>query len=105
MLFVGTYVSCRLFVNVRHSMSSACGSVVLCSFCRPIRAISLLKSSQRMCVWFECLVICCVIVCWINGMDRMSSSCDGMYMCIINQCAVVGFLFLLFVGMVRFLLG
>ena len=35
-MFMGTYVSCRLFVNVRHSMSSTCGSVMLCSFWRPI---------------------------------------------------------------------
>ena len=41
---------CRLFVNVRHSISSVCGGVVLCLFWRPIRAMSLLKSPHRMCI-------------------------------------------------------
>ena len=71
-------MSRRLVVSVRHSISSACGGVVLCSFWRPIRAMSLLKSPQRMCAWFEYLLICCVIVCWINGMARISSSCEGI---------------------------
>ena len=78
-------MSCRLFVNVRHSMSSAWGGVMLCSFWRPIRAMSLLKSPHRMCAWFECLLICCVMICWIIGMVLMSSSCDGMYICIISH--------------------
>jgi hypothetical protein len=82
---VGTYVSCRLFINVRHSKSSACGGVVLCSFWRPIRAIPLLKSPQSMCVWFECLLICFIMVCWIIGMDLMFSACDGIYMYIISH--------------------
>ena len=34
---MGTYVSCKLFVNVRHSISSASGGVIMCSFWRPIR--------------------------------------------------------------------
>ena len=65
-------------MNARHSLSSTCGGVMLCSFCRPINAISLLKSPQRIIVWFGELVMCCVIVCWICGIDLMSSSCDGI---------------------------
>ena len=38
-------------MNVRHSISSDCGGVVVYPFCRPIRAISLLKSPHRICVW------------------------------------------------------
>ena len=51
-MFVGTYVSCRLFINARHSIFAACGGVVMYSFCLPIKAISLLKSPHTMCVWF-----------------------------------------------------
>ncbi len=50
-------------MNARHSMSSVWGGVVLNSFCRPIRAMSLLKSPHNMYVWFGCVVICCVIFC------------------------------------------
>ena len=38
-------------MNVRHSISSVCGGVVVYPFCRPIRAISLLKSPHKICVW------------------------------------------------------
>ena len=47
---MGMYVSWRLSVNVRHSLSSSCGGVVVYPFCRPLRAISLLKSPHMMCV-------------------------------------------------------
>ena len=35
-------------MNVRHSISSVCGGVMLDSFCLPIRAMSLLKSLHSM---------------------------------------------------------
>ena len=47
--------------------------------------MSLLKSPHRMCVWFGCLLICCVMVRWIIGMDLRSFACDGMYICIISH--------------------
>ena len=75
---MGIYVSLRLFVNVRHSISSACGGVVMYPFCRPMRAISLLKSPHKMCVWFGWFVVCCIIFCCIIGISLISSSCDGM---------------------------
>ena len=75
---MGTYVSCRLFVNACQSTSSTSGGVIVCSFWRPIRAMSLLKSPHSMCVWCGWFVICWVMFCWIIGMDRMSSSCDGI---------------------------
>ena len=84
-LFVGMYVSWRLFINVFHSVFSVCGGVVMYSFCRPIKAMSLLKSPHTMCMWFGWLVICCVILCCMIGMYLISSSCDGMYMCIIDH--------------------
>ena len=65
-------------MNVRHSISSTCGGVVLYSFWRPIRAMSLLKSPHIICVWFGWLVVCCVMFCCIIGMSLISSSCDGM---------------------------
>ena len=58
---------------------------MLCSFCRPIRAMSLLKSPHNMCIWLKCVVVCCVMFSWIVGMYLMSSICDGMYMCIISH--------------------
>ena len=30
-------------------------------------------------------MVCCVIFCWIIGIESMSSVCEGIYMCIINQ--------------------
>jgi hypothetical protein len=98
-------VSCRLFINVRHSMSSACGDVVMYSYWGPIRAISLLKSPHIMCMWFGWLVVCCVMFCCIIGINLISSPCDGMWMCIINMVVEVGCLFLLFVSIVILRLG
>ena len=72
-------------MNVRHSISSVWGGVVLNSFCLPIRAISLLKSPHSMCVWFGCELSWCVIFCWIVGMSCVSSICEGMYMWIISH--------------------
>ena len=37
-------------MNARHSVSSVCGGVVMYSFWRPIRAMSLLKSPHNICV-------------------------------------------------------
>ena len=62
------YSKWRLLVNVLHSMSSACGGVVVVSFCRPISAMSLLKSPHNIVVMFGCALICCVMFCWISGM-------------------------------------
>ena len=75
---MGMYISCKLFVNVCHSRSSVCGGVVMYSFWRPIRAMSLLKSPHRTCMWFGWLVVCCVMFCCIVGISLISSSCDGM---------------------------
>jgi hypothetical protein len=33
------------------------------SFCRPMKAISLLKSPHSIWKWFGCVMICCVICC------------------------------------------
>lgn len=78
------YVSWMEFVNARHFVSYGCGGVIL-SFCQPIRAISLLKSPHRMCLWFGCVVIFSVMFCFIIGMYLMSSGCVGMFMCIISH--------------------
>ena len=43
-----------------------------------MRAMSLLKSPHKMCVWFGWLVVCCIIFCCIIGISLVSSSCDGM---------------------------
>ena len=72
-------------MNVLHFMSSIWGGVVMYSFCLSIRAMALLKSSHRMCMWFGWLLVCCVMDCSINGIDLMSSSCEGIYMCINNH--------------------
>ena len=44
-------------MNVRHSMSSVWGGVWLYSFCRPIRAMSLLKFPHSIYVWSGCVAI------------------------------------------------
>jgi hypothetical protein len=67
-LFVGMYVKLRLSVNVRHSISSVCRGVMLELFCRPMRAISLLKSPYSIWEWFGCAMICCVI-CFLDYFD------------------------------------
>jgi hypothetical protein len=65
-------------MNILHSMSSAYGGVVMYSFWRPIRAMSLLESPHRTYVWFGWLAICCIMFCCIIGISLISSSCDGM---------------------------
>ena len=81
-------------MNVRHSMSSGCGGVVLWSLYRPIRAMSLLKSPHKMWMWFGCAMVCCVISCFIIGICLRSSMCVGIYMCIINY-GVNGWFFIM----------
>jgi hypothetical protein len=65
-------------VNARHSIFSACGGVVMYSFCLPIRAMSLLKSPHSMCMWLGWLLVCCVIFCCMIYISIVYSSCDGM---------------------------
>ena len=84
-MLVGIYVRDRLSVYVFHSISSSCEGMSLCSFCRPISAISLLKSPHNIYVWFGCAFICILIVCCIIGINLKSSMCEGMYRCIINH--------------------
>ena len=60
---MGMYVNWRLSVNLHHSMCFVCGGVVLYLFCRPIRAMSLLKYPHKMCMWLGCVVVCCAIFC------------------------------------------
>lgn len=95
-MFVGIYLSCNAYVNARHSISYGCGGVVLWSFCRPIKAISILKSPHRMYVWFGYVVICCVIVCFIIWMYLVSSGCVGIYM-FINSHGCKGWFFILII--------
>lgn len=85
---MGMYVSWRLPINVRHSISSGYGGVVLYSFCYPIRAMFLLKSLPKICTMgFGNIVIYCIMFFSIIDIHHMSSSCDGMYKCsnIINH--------------------
>ena len=72
-MLVGMYVRGRLSTYIFHSMSSSCGGVNLCSFCRPISAMSLLKSPHNMYVWFGCASICSLMVCCMDGISLMSS--------------------------------
>lgn len=97
----------EVICEITPSISSGCGGVVLCSFCRPIRAMSLLKSPHSMCMWLGCIAVCykCHICC-IIGMHFMSLVCDGMYKCIINH-GCTGWLFIFItcrLGKMRFLL-
>ena len=60
-------------------MLSTLGEVFSRSFCRPMRAISLLKLPHRMYVWFGYVVIKVLIVCCIIGINLTFSLCVGMY--------------------------
>ena len=51
------------------------------SFWHPISAISLLKSSHNICLWFGCESICILIVCCMIRISLISSMCEGMYKC------------------------
>ena len=66
------YVRDRLSVYVFHLKSSSCGGVILCSYCLPISAISLLKSPHSMCVWLGCVSISFLMVCSIVGISLIS---------------------------------
>ena len=72
-MLVGIYVRSKLLVYVFHSRSSSCGGMNLCSFCRPISAISLLKSPHSIYVWFGCASICILMVCCMVGINLISS--------------------------------
>ena len=56
-VFVGMYVNAMFSIYAFHIRSSSLGGVFPYSFCRPMRAISLLKSPHSMYVWFEYVVI------------------------------------------------
>ena len=73
------YVNNRLSVYVFHVWSFSCGRVYLNLFWHPITAISLLKFSHNICVWFGCESICILIVCCMIGISLISSMSEGMY--------------------------
>ena len=62
-MLVGIYVRDKLSAYIFHIMPSSYGGVNLCSFCRPISAMSLLKSPHNIYVWFGCASICILMVC------------------------------------------
>ena len=66
-------------------MSSSCGGVLLWLFCLPMSAISRLKSPHKICMWLGCLVIWLEISVLRRGMRWVSSTCVGIYKCIINH--------------------
>ena len=72
-MLVGIYVRDRLSTYIFNNMSSSCRGVNLCSFCRPISAMSLLKSPHSMYVWFGCASICSLMVCCMVGISLVSS--------------------------------
>ena len=72
-MLVGIYVRDRLSAYIFHTRSSSYGGMNLCSFCRPISAISLLKSPHSIYVWFGCASICILMVCCVIGISLKSS--------------------------------
>ena len=72
-MLVGIYVRDRLSAYIFYNRSSSCGGVNLCSFYRPISAISLLKSPHSIYVWFGCASICILMVCCMIGISLKSS--------------------------------
>ena len=84
-IFVGIYVRDKLSIYLLHNRSSSCGEVNLCSFWRPISAMSLLKSLLSIYVWFRCASICILMVCCMVGINLISLICEGMYKCIISH--------------------
>ena len=72
-MLVGIYVRDKLSTYIFHTRSSSCGGVSLCSFCHPIRAISLVKSPHSIYVWFGCASICILMVCCMIGINLKSS--------------------------------
>ena len=82
---VGIYSRLRVEVKFFHWMSSSCGGVLPLLFCRPVSAMSRLKSPHKMCIWFGCVFIWLVIAVLREGMRWVSSTCVGMYICMINH--------------------
>ena len=72
-MLVGIYVRDKLLAYIFHNMSSSYGGMNLCSFCRPISAMSLLKSPHSIYVWFGCASICILMVCCMVGINLVSS--------------------------------
>ena len=66
---VGTYVRDKLSIYLLHNGSSSCEGMNLCSFWRPISAMSLLKSPHSICMWFGCASICILMVCCMVGIN------------------------------------
>ena len=56
-VFLGMYVNAIFSVYALHIRSSSFGGIFPCLFCRPMRAISLLKLPHNMYVWFGYAVI------------------------------------------------
>ena len=84
-MLVGKYVRDKLSVYIFHIRSFSCGWLNLCSFCRPISAISLLKFLHSIYVWLGCASICILMVCYMVGINLISSIREGMYKCIISH--------------------
>ena len=79
------YVNNRLFVYVLHNWFFFLWGIYLNSFWHPISAISLLKSLHNICMWLGCESICILIVCCMIGISLISSMCEGMYICNMND--------------------
>ena len=79
------YINNRLSVYTLQFGSSSCGRVYLSLFCRSISAISLLKSSHSICVWFGCESIFILMVYCMIGISLISSMCEGIYSCGMNH--------------------
>jgi hypothetical protein len=69
-------------VNCFQSLSCCVGAVIVEPCCLPIKAISLLKSPNRMMLLRGLLWTMLNIVVWRMGMSGMSSVWVGMYRCI-----------------------
>ena len=84
-MLVGIYVRDKLSIHLFHNTSSFCRGMNLCSFWRPISAMSLLKSPHSIYVWFGCASICILMVCCMVGINLISSIREGIYKCIISH--------------------
>ena len=67
------------------SRSSFPGGVYLCSFWRPMSAMSVWTSPHSIHVWFKCAFIRVLLVCCLFGINLMSSIYEGIYECIISH--------------------
>ena len=79
---MGIYFRCSKFVNCFQSRSCCVGIVLVGPCCLPIKAMSLLKSPNKMMLFRGLLWMWLNIVVWMMGMRVMSSGCVGMYKCI-----------------------